>query len=124
MLLPGGCWKGPRCFSLVFFSLAIVVASGCVAAEGEISFESLLVPQNQVLSGGPPKDGIPALTNPRVVSAAEARWLQPSERVIGVSIGGEHRAYPLKILNWHELINDTVGGEPIVITYCPLCDSA
>ncbi len=82
-----------------------------------------LIPKNEIYAGGPPKDGIPALTNPRTVSAISS-GLQPADRVIGVVIGGEPRAYPLRILNWHEIANDTLGGRDIAVTYCPLCDSA
>ncbi len=71
----------------------------------------------EVAWGGVRKDGIPDLTDPPVVSASEAAYLQPSDRVFGVSINGEHRAYPLRILNAHEMANDVVGGVPIVLAY-------
>jgi hypothetical protein len=83
-----------------------------------------LVDKNELRSGGPPKDGIPALTDPQTVAAGRARFLRPEDRVVGVSLGDESRAYPLAVLTWHEAINDTLGGEPIVVTYCPLCDSS
>ncbi len=79
---------------------------------------------SDIHSGGPPKDGIPALTSPEMLPAARVGYLTPNDRVVGVSIGGKARAYPLRILNWHELINDRVGGVPVLVTYCPLCDSA
>lgn len=82
-----------------------------------------LIPKDQIHAGGPPKDGIPALTAPKTVPAGSA-GLQPEDRVIGVSLEGEARAYPLRILNWHEVVNDTLGGRDIAVTYCPLCDSA
>lgn len=82
-----------------------------------------LIPLDEIHAGGPPKDGIPALTNPKTVRASTA-GLAPADRVIGVVIDGEARAYPLRILNWHEVVNDTLGGKPIAVTYCPLCDSA
>lgn len=88
------------------------------------SFENAAVPVNQIRSGGVPKDGIPALTDPEVVTPDEARYLRPSDRVIGVAIGNEARAYPLKILNYHEVVNDRLGGQSIVVSYCPLCDSS
>jgi hypothetical protein len=71
----------------------------------------------EIAWGGVPKDGIPDLQNPPVVSAKEATYLLPSDRVFGVSINGEHRAYPLRIVNAHEMANDVVGGEPIVLAY-------
>ncbi len=83
-----------------------------------------VVPREEILSGGPPKDGIPALTSPRLLAAKEARYLYPKDLVLGVEFGGEARAYPLRILVWHENANDEVGGVPISVTYCPLCNSA
>ncbi|QDV82211.1 DUF3179 domain-containing protein [Planctomycetes bacterium TBK1r] len=82
------------------------------------------IPVQEIRSGGPPKDGIPSLSNPRMISAAEATYLRASDRVIGVVSGRESRAYPLAILNYHEIINDRIGELPIAVTYCPLCDSA
>jgi hypothetical protein len=85
---------------------------------------TLVVDKREILSGGPPKDGIPALTNPRFIKAADAGYLRPDDRVIGLVIGEDARAYPLAILNYHEIVNDTVGKTPVAVTYCPLCDSA
>ena len=82
------------------------------------------IPVNQILSGGPPKDGIPALTNAKFVAGSEASFLSPSDRVIGVAIGGEAKAYPLKILDHHEAVNDRLAGASFAVTYCPLCDSS
>ncbi len=79
------------------------------------------VPVDQIMSGGPPKDGIPALLAPKFVPGSEASFLEDDDRVLGVSRGGEAKAYPIKILNWHEVVNDSVGGRPLVVTYCPLC---
>jgi len=82
------------------------------------------VPYDEFVSGGPPKDGIPAIDHPSFVSVAEARGLAPHEPVITVQIGGEARAYPLRVMIWHEIVNDTVGGTPIAVTWCPLCNSS
>ncbi len=81
------------------------------------------IPVSKIYHGGPPKDGIPALTRPRMVSAAEADYLDADDRVIGVNLEGGARAYPLRIMAWHECVNDTIGDRPVVVTYCPLCDS-
>lgn len=72
------------------------------------------------------KDRIPAIDRPKFASVAEAfaQGLGPDEPVISVSIAGDARAYPLRILTWHEIVNDTVGGAPIAVTFCPLCNSA
>ncbi|WP_417737104.1 DUF3179 domain-containing protein [Rosistilla oblonga] len=95
-------------------------------AQGGIGFDlrQATIPVQEIRSGGPPKDGIPSLSNPRMVSAAEATYLRANDRVIGVVSGRETRAYPLAILNYHEIINDRIGELPIAVTYCPLCDSA
>lgn len=79
----------------------------------------------EIISGGPPKDGIPPIDNPQFISTSQAtQWLDPEEPVLVVRHGGEARAYPLQILIWHEIVNDTVGGKPVLITFCPLCNSA
>ena len=88
-------------------------------------FSKHSVPLSEISSGGPPRDGIPPLDHPSFVSAAAAdSWLRSKEPVISFSNEGEHRAYPLEILIWHEIVNDTVGGMPVTVTYCPLCNSA
>lgn len=86
--------------------------------------EGSLVPQEEIRSGGVPKDGIPAITRPQFLAAEQAVYLQPSDRVIGVEVEGSFRAYPLRILNFHEIVNDQFGEKAIAVTYCPLCDSA
>jgi hypothetical protein len=81
----------------------------------------------EIRSGGPGKDGIPAIDKPRFVSTADAlaqKLYAKQEPVIGLIINGEARAYPLQILIWHEIVNDTVGGTPVTVTYYPLCNSA
>lgn len=82
------------------------------------------VPREEIRGGGPAVDGIPALTAPRKTAVAEAdRTLKPSDAVLGLLIGDEAVAYPIRLLNWHELVNDEVGGVPVAVTYCPLCRS-
>jgi len=77
-------------------------------------------PMSRIQFGGVPKDGIPALTDPRWVGASSATYLSDSDLVLGVSINGEARAYPHNILWWHEIVNDHLGGKQISVTYCPL----
>jgi hypothetical protein len=80
---------------------------------------------SEITSGGPGKDGIPPIDNPRFVSTAEAAsFLENAEPVVAIEFGGDARAYPLQILIWHEIVNDTVGDEPVAVTYCPLCNTA
>lgn len=73
--------------------------------------------------GGVRVDGIPALVNPSVTGANDAAWLKDADGVFGVYLGGEARAYPLRILDWHEMANDVVGGVPVALAYCTLCGS-
>jgi hypothetical protein len=75
----------------------------------------------EIVFGGVGVEGIPALDQPRLIPAAEAAYLDEKEKVFGVSLGGEQRAYPLRILDWHEMLNDTVGGQPVTLSYCTLC---
>ena len=79
------------------------------------------IPLDEILSGGPPRDGIPALMNPQFLPADEVEFLSPEDRVLGIQGAHKAKAYPIAILNWHEMVNDTLEGTPIVITYCPLC---
>ncbi|MDE0196038.1 MAG: DUF3179 domain-containing protein [bacterium] len=83
-----------------------------------------LIPPDQIRSGGPPPDGIPALDEPVLAPTAEIDFLADSEAVLALEIDGDSRAYPLQIMTWHELVNDTVGGVPVTISYCPLCNSS
>ncbi len=78
---------------------------------------------SEIRSGGPPKDGIPSIDNP-VFEPVNAVTLPDREPVIGLRIGDDMRAYPLSILMWHEIVNDVIGGVPVVVTFCPLCNSA
>ncbi|MCZ7573503.1 MAG: DUF3179 domain-containing protein [Ardenticatenaceae bacterium] len=83
------------------------------------------VPYSEILSGGPPKDGIPAIDHPRFISVEQAdAWLKPQEPVILFQVGDDARAYPLQILVWHEIVNDTLSEVPVVVTFCPLCNTA
>ena len=79
---------------------------------------------SEIMSGGPPKDGIPAIDDPQFLRADDETALRGREPVITVEIeGAEPRAYPIRYLMWHEIVNDTVGGMPVAVTYCPLCNS-
>jgi hypothetical protein len=77
----------------------------------------------EVLWGGVPKDGIPALTNPKQITPKDATYLTDDELVFGIELNGDARAYPLRILDWHEMFNDVVGGVPVTLAYCTLCGS-
>lgn len=77
----------------------------------------------EIAWGGVKKDGIPALDNPKQIPAAEATYLKPGEFVFGVEINGDARAYPLRLMNVHEMLNDVVGGKPVSLAYCTMCRS-
>ena len=87
-------------------------------------FTKTSIDLDEIMSGGPPKDGIPSIDAPEFIAVAEANDLAATEPVIGLVIDGDARAYPLRILIRHEIVNDTVGGVPVAVTYCPLCNSA
>ncbi len=94
-------------------------------AEFKTDFSKHSVPYSEIFSGGPPKDGIPAIDDPKFVSVTEAdAWLKPVEPVILLQIDDDARAYPIQILIWHEIANDLVGGVPVAVTFCPLCNTA
>lgn len=96
-------------------------------AQNEFStdFSKTIVNYDEILSGGPPKDGIPSIDQPAFVTVAEAdSWLADVEPVIRVESGSQVKAYPIQILMWHEIVNDSVGGLPLAITFCPLCNTA
>jgi hypothetical protein len=98
-----------------------------LGAESQFStdFSKHTVPYSEILSGGPPKDGIPAIDNPQFTSVPEAdEFLEDLEPVIFFKIGDDARAYPLQIMTWHEIVNDVVGGVPVTVTFCPLCNTA
>jgi thiol-disulfide isomerase/thioredoxin len=83
-----------------------------------------LVDPARIIPGGPPPDGIPPIDRPRFQPAGSVGWLAAAEPVAAVQVGGQAKAYPLEILAWHEIVNDIVGGVPVAVTYCPLCNTA
>jgi hypothetical protein len=87
-------------------------------------FSNHSVPLDEFVGGGPPKDGIPSIDDPEFVSVDDAdSFLDAREPVAVVELDGDVRAYPIQILIWHEIVNDEIGGEPVAVTYCPLCNS-
>jgi hypothetical protein len=87
-------------------------------------FPTPIVDVNGLRSGGPPPDGIPSIDEPRFLGAADVDFLEDSEPVLALEVAGDARAYPLQIMTWHEIVNDTVGDVPVGVTYCPLCNTA
>lgn len=90
----------------------------------ETDFSKKSVDFGEIISGGPPKDGIPSIDKPTFVPQAKYRNAAETEPVITFVHKGDARAYPLRVLMWHEIVNDTVGGLPVSVTYCPLCNSS
>lgn len=145
---PAAYWTGPRVLVGV---LMVVAAFGTVAvvqwdevsrivwpeeadafarsgfrsqqAEQGFDLSNLQIDPAKLIHGGPSKDGIPSITDPDAVPVADAGFMQPGDRVVGVTVNGASRAYPIKVLNYHECYNDTLGGVPIAVVFCPLCDS-
>ncbi|OVE77818.1 hypothetical protein BVX98_01800 [bacterium F11] len=89
-----------------------------------LEFTPSLIPLEEIKAGGPPKDGIPALLRPKFLSSKEASYLEDEDRVVGITVGTESKAYPIQILNWHEIVNDQINKKGVVISYCPLCGTA
>jgi hypothetical protein len=91
---------------------------------GKTDFSKHSVDWHEIKSGGPPKDGILSIDRPKFKPASAETQLAGTEPVIGLELNGDARAYPLRILIWHEIANDVVGGVPVAVTYCPLCNAA
>ena len=121
-------------FALTVMIAAIAFAIPAVTAKANpaywksewprTDFTKHSIDYGDVLSGGPPKDGIPSIDSPKFVKLSKALNLAPTEPVIGLEVNGVARAYPLRVLTWHEIVNDVIGGVPVAATYCPLCNAA
>jgi hypothetical protein len=88
-----------------------------LSAQGAWDFSRHSIPPSDIISGGPLRDGIPALFHPDYLPAGEARFMKDNEQVLGVFINDVARAYPLRILSWHELVNDDFGPDPILVSW-------
>jgi hypothetical protein len=87
------------------------------------SFPEPLIDPGEIMPGGPPPDGIPAIDAPKFERVADVDWLGADEAILALTIDGETRGYPFQIMTWHEIVNDTIAGVPVAVTYCPLCNS-
>lgn len=109
---------------LLIISTLLIGSTFTIAASmNGFILDGALIPEKEIFSGGPPKDGIPSLDNPKFIKAAQAHFLHDEDQVLALKRNGIAKAYPLRILNWHEIVNDRFGNEAIIITYCPLCGS-
>ncbi len=127
-----------KVYLILIFSVLLVALAGCTQQEptttekipeiSEMEKErgikvtpdgiKYLVDPEKIVGGGPPKDGIPSIDNPQFVSVAEAdQWIQDNELVLAIIYKGVKRVYPLQIMVWHEIVNDTIAGDPLLITY-------
>ncbi len=88
-----------------------------------LAVDRMKIRLEEITWGGVRKDGIPSLDNPELIAASEATYLKSDDLVFGVSINGDARAYPLRIMGWHEMFNDVIGGVPLALAYCTLCGS-
>lgn len=84
----------------------------------------LKIEEEAILPGGPPRDGIPSIDKPQYISPDKADFMKPDDMVLSFTQGNVTRAYPLRVLVWHEIVNETIDGRPILVTYCPLCGTA
>ena len=99
-----------RTYIVAFFLIVPLFMTG-------FALDNAIVPREEILAGGPPKDGIPALLKPKFVGVDQADFLSLEDQVIGVVMSGQPKAYPIKILNWHEVVNDNAGDMPMVVTF-------
>lgn len=121
----------PRLYLVLVLLIIGLYASDAPAAPGDrwqyewpkTDFTITSIDLAEIFSGGPPKDGIPSIDDPSFVAIEDA-VLEDIEPVIGLNVGDDFRAYPLQVLMWHEIVNDVVGGVPVTVTFCPLCNAS
>lgn len=101
-------------FPVIFLCLFILFP---MSADASWDFSKHSIPVEDIMSGGPPKDGIPALSFPKYLRAPEADFMKDDELIIGVYHNNIARAYPLRILSWHELVNDRFGNDPLLVSW-------
>ncbi|WP_284264978.1 DUF3179 domain-containing protein [Roseicyclus amphidinii] len=118
---------------VVALGLAATLLAASLAAQSprwvgdwpNTDFDTRTVDLSEIRSGGVPRDGIPSVENPAFLRASQETRLEGAEPVVTLALPGETpRAYPIRYLTWHEIVNDTVGGRPVAVTFCPLCNSA
>lgn len=107
----------------ISFLVVAMVSSAAIRMNGFVIDDDSLIPARDIHSGGPPKDGIPAIEKPEFSPRGKGEQIDPDDRVLGLIHQGTAKAYPISIMNWHEIVNDRFGEEPVVVTYCPLCGS-
>lgn len=106
--------RNPRLNALL---LTLLMVSLPLLAAAEWDFSKKSIPLDEIMSGGPPRDGIPALTSPQFIPATAANMLRDDEQVLGVYLNGVAKAYPTRILSWHELVNDRFRDLPVLVSW-------
>lgn len=108
---------------LIMSFLSWVLLISCTSGQTLNGFDlsDASIPVSQIRGGGPPRDGIPSIDKPIFQTPDSADWLRPDDRILGIELNGVSRAYPIAILNWHEVVNDVIDGQQFAVTYCPLC---
>jgi len=112
------------CLTLLWLPAPVSAQVGANYRPNGFDLGAASVPRGSIISGGPARDGIPALSNPSFISAEQADYLKEEDLVVGVALNDQAKAYPVRLLRWHEIVNDKVGDKNLAVTYCPLTGSA
>lgn len=109
---------------LILIGLALATAACAEDTINGFKLTDLRIEREAIKSGGPPRDGIPSIDKPKYIAPAKADFMKDDDIVLSYTHDGSTRAYPLRVLVWHEIVNETINGKPILVTYCPLCGTA
>ena len=116
-------WARWILYPIFFIIISYLLSGYSFSNDNGFDLTESLIPADQIHHGGPPRDGIPSIDQPHFVKAENAHFLKPNDRILGLAYKGIARAYPIKILNYHEIVNDNIHQQAIIISYCPLCGS-
>ena len=109
------------CKTGLLVSTLLLLSTASAKEINGFELDDALIPPEQIFSGGPDKDGIPSIDEAKFIKVRDAGFIKDEDRVLGITINGISRAYPISILNWHEIVNDSIDDVFFAITYCPLC---
>jgi len=107
--------------SLLFVAISLATSSVFAITLNGFNLDNALIDSSKIMAGGPPKDGIPAINEPKFVKVENALHMQENDRILGIEVNGVAKAYPIGILNWHEIVNDQIENVGFAVTFCPLC---
>jgi len=114
-----------RLRAIAFLSVGLALASHLHAQSlNGFDISNATIPHDEIFQGGPPRDGIPSIDEPKFIPSGDVNYLRDDDIVIGLVRDGVARAYPLRILVWHEIVNDVIDGKAVAVTYCPLCGTS